>query len=66
VFVPVIIGVLLLAGFIGSALTRGDAALVDLQLLRHRPLATATALLFLSAAVLYGAMPLVSRGDSSG
>jgi hypothetical protein len=66
VFVPVIIGVLLLAGFIGSALTRGDAALVDLRLLRHRPLATAIALLYLSSAVLYGPMLLESRGDSSG
>ena len=59
VFVPVIIGVLLLAGFTGGALARGDAALVDLRLLRHRPLAAATVLLFLSSAVLYGAMLLL-------
>lgn len=56
VLVPLVAGVLLLAGFIGWALPRRDAALVDLQLFRHRPLATSSALLFLSGIALYGAM----------
>ena len=52
-------GVLLLAAFVGWALRRGDGALVDLRLLRHRPLAASASLMFLTGATLYGAMLLL-------
>ena len=59
VWAPLGAGVLLLAGFVGWALRRGDGALVDLRLLRHRPLAASASLMFLTGATLYGAMLLL-------
>jgi EmrB/QacA subfamily drug resistance transporter len=56
VLVPLIGGALLLAGFVWWALARCDIALVDLRLLRHRPLLLSSVLLFLSGITLYGAM----------
>jgi len=59
VWAPLGAGLLLLAGFVGWALRRGDGALVDLRLLRHRPLAASASLMFLTGATLYGAMLLL-------
>ncbi|MQY27255.1 MDR family MFS transporter [Nocardia aurantia] len=59
VLVPLLAGVALLAGFAAWALARGSRALVDLLLLRHRSLASASLLLFLSGITLYGAMLLM-------
>lgn len=59
VFVPLIAGIALLGGFIWWAAHRAGAALVDIRLLRFRPLATSSALLFLSGFALYGAMLLL-------
>ena len=59
VLVPLVVGALLLLGFVLWALRRGGEALVDLAVLRSRPTWSATALLFLSGAALYGAMLLL-------
>jgi EmrB/QacA subfamily drug resistance transporter len=59
VYAPLGAGVVLLAGFVVWALRRGDGALVDLRLLRHRPLAASASLMFLTGATLYGAMLLL-------
>lgn len=59
VLVPLIAGIALLAGFVRWAPHRGGSALVDIRLLRFRPLATSSALLFLSGFALYGAMLLL-------
>jgi EmrB/QacA subfamily drug resistance transporter len=59
VWAPAAAGVVLLAGFIAWALRRRGDALVDLRLLRHRPLAASAALMFLTGATLYGAMLLL-------
>jgi MFS family permease len=65
------IGLLLIAAFVTWALPRGTRALVDVQLFRHRPLASASALAFLTGASLYGALFLLPlywqqlRGDSA-
>jgi EmrB/QacA subfamily drug resistance transporter len=70
VLVPLIAGVLLTASFAWRAARSGDGALVDVRLLRHRPVASSSAMLFLSGASLYGAMLLLplyfqeSRGAS--
>ncbi|HEY0247930.1 MAG TPA: MDR family MFS transporter [Gryllotalpicola sp.] len=56
---PLIGGVVLLAAFVAWALRRRARALVDLLLLRHWPLASASLLLFLSGITLYGAMLLL-------
>lgn len=56
VLVPLIAGVVLLAGFIWWAIVHRGTALVDLHLFGHRPLAASSALLFLSGIALYGAM----------
>ena len=48
VLIPLIGGVALLVGFVLWALRRRDRALIDVRLLRHRPLAASTALLFLT------------------
>lgn len=52
-------GAVLLAGFVVHALRRGDRALLDLRLFRHRSFGVATAMLFSSGACLYGPMLLV-------
>lgn len=59
VLVPVIAGALLLAAFGIWSARRADGGLVDVRLFRHRPVASASALLFLSGASLYGAMLLL-------
>lgn len=59
VLAPLLAGLVLLAAFTGWALRRGERALVDLQLFRHRALATSTVLLFLTGVALYGAMLLL-------
>jgi EmrB/QacA subfamily drug resistance transporter len=70
VLVPLIAGVLLLAVFTWRAARVGGGALVDVRLLRYRPVASSSAMLFLSGASLYGAMLLLplyfqqSRGAS--
>jgi EmrB/QacA subfamily drug resistance transporter len=71
VLVPIAIGLLLVAAFLGWARPRGARALVNVQLFRHRPLAASSALAFLTGASLYGALFLLPlywqelRGDSA-
>jgi EmrB/QacA subfamily drug resistance transporter len=59
VLVPLVTGALLLAAFVGWALRRGERALIDIKLFRHRSLATSAALLVLTGIALYGAMLLL-------
>ncbi|GIG22627.1 MFS transporter [Cellulomonas chitinilytica] len=59
VVVPLVAGLALLAAFAAWALRRGDRALIDVRLLRHRALGTSTVLLFLTGTALYGAMLLL-------
>jgi EmrB/QacA subfamily drug resistance transporter len=58
VIVPLAIGVILVAAFTGYALRR-SGALVDVRLLGHRSVASASAVLFFSGFSLYGAMLLL-------
>lgn len=66
-----LLGGALLAGYAAWALRRGADALLDIRLLRHRALASSTALLLLAGAALYGAMLLMPlywqqvRGESA-
>jgi EmrB/QacA subfamily drug resistance transporter len=70
VLVPLIGGIVLTALFAGRAARTKSGALVDVRLLRYRPVASSSAMLFLSGASLYGAMLLLplyfqqSRGAS--
>ncbi|MCA1186982.1 MULTISPECIES: MDR family MFS transporter [unclassified Saccharopolyspora] len=59
VLVPLGVGAVLLAGFVGWALRRGERALIDLRLFRHRNLTSGSVLGFLAGATLYGAMFLL-------
>lgn len=59
VWAPLGAGVVLLVAFVLWATRRRTAALVDLTLLRHRPLAAASTLMFLLGASLYGGMLLL-------
>ena len=59
VLLPLIAGALLIAAFVGWALRRAGKALVDVRVLRHRATWSATALMFLMGASLYGAMLLL-------
>lgn len=59
VLAPLIAGVVLLVGFAAWARRRGDRALIDIRLFRHRPLTTSSALMFISGTALYGAMLLL-------
>jgi EmrB/QacA subfamily drug resistance transporter len=59
VWAPALGGAVLLVAFVLWALRRQDRALVDVRLLRHRPLAASAALMFLTGATLYGAMLLL-------
>ena len=59
VLLPVAVGAALVAMFAGWSLRRRQAALVDVGLFRHRPLTSASALLFITGAALYGAMLLL-------
>ena len=58
VLVPLIVGVVLVAGFCVYAVRRADP-LVDLRLFAHRPTASGTAVLFFSGFALYGALFLL-------
>lgn len=59
VLVGLIGGLLLIAAFVVWALRRQAAALVNVRLLDHWPLASSSLLLFLSGIALYGAMLLL-------
>lgn len=59
VLVPLVAGAALVTAFVFWALWRGTHALIDVKLLRHWPLSSASALLFLSGFALYGAMILL-------
>ncbi|WP_300679736.1 MDR family MFS transporter [Nocardioides sp.] len=54
-----LVGAILLAAFVPWAISRGDRALIDVKLFRHRPLAVGGALMFLMGFVLYGSMFLM-------
>ena len=56
VLIPMIAGLVLLAAFWRWSVRRGEDALIDLKLFRHRALAVSTVLLFLTGLALYGAM----------
>lgn len=58
-WLPLAIGAVLLAAFVVYALRRGDRALVDIRLLRHRSVWSGSALLFLSGLAAYGIMLLL-------
>ena len=70
VLVSLLLGCLLVAAFVRWARSRGSDALVDIGLLRHPPLASASVLGFLAGAGLYGALLLMPlywqqlRGES--
>lgn len=59
VLVPCLAGLALVAAFVVWALRRGDRALIDLRLFRHRALTSGSLLGFLAGATLYGAMFLL-------
>lgn len=59
VVLPLVVGVVLAAGFVGWALRHKGRALLDLGLLRYWPLASASILQFLSGFSLIGAMLVV-------
>jgi EmrB/QacA subfamily drug resistance transporter len=59
VYLPLSIGVALLVAFAIYAARRGERALVNVRLFAHRSVASASGLLFLSGAALYGAMLLM-------
>lgn len=59
VWAPLAAGLVLLVAFVLWATRRRDRALVDVVLLRHRPLAAASTLMFLMGAALYGGMLLL-------
>jgi EmrB/QacA subfamily drug resistance transporter len=59
VFLPLAGGAVLIAAFAVWAVRREGAALVDLRVLRHRATWSASALMFLMGASLYGAMLLL-------
>jgi len=56
--IPLIAGVVLIAGFVRYAVGRTDP-LVDLRLFTHRPTSSASAVLFFSGFALYGALFLL-------
>ncbi|MHA7984703.1 MDR family MFS transporter [Rathayibacter sp. CAU 1779] len=58
-WLPLTIGAVLLAAFVAWALRRKEKALVDIRLLRHRSVWSASALLFLSGLAAYGIMLLL-------
>ena len=71
VLVPLIIGVGLLAGFAVRALRSAAIPLIDLRLFRDRGFGSASATMFVSGFVLFGAMSILplfyqlARGDSA-
>lgn len=59
VLAPMLVGAALLTAFAIYAARRGERALVNVRLFAHRSVASASALLFLSGAALYGALLLL-------
>lgn len=59
VLLPLVAGLVLVAGFVGWGLHRRGRALIDIGLLRHRGVAISSALLLLTGIALYGAMLLL-------
>ncbi|CAN5396079.1 MDR family MFS transporter [soil metagenome] len=59
VLAPLLVGLALIVAFVVYALRKGEGALVDVRLFRHRPVWSASVLLFLSGASLYGGMLLL-------
>jgi EmrB/QacA subfamily drug resistance transporter len=59
VLVPIVAGLLLLAGFVAHALRMSGVPLVDLRLFRSRSFAGASSLMFLAGLSIYGAMLLL-------
>jgi len=59
VWMPVAAGLVLMAAFVFTQIRRPKAALIDVGLLRRRPVAASSAVLFLSGASLYGSMLLL-------
>ncbi|MFD1815552.1 DHA2 family efflux MFS transporter permease subunit [Rhodococcus gannanensis] len=59
VWLPTVVGVVLLVAFALWALRRPDTALVDVSLLGRRAVGSSSAVLFLSGASLYGSMLLL-------
>jgi len=59
VWLPLVAGIALMAGFGAWAVRRPTAALVDVALLRRPTVAASSAVLFLSGAALYGSMLLL-------
>jgi len=59
VWLPVVLGAVLVAGFVLWAVRRGARALIDVRLFRHRALSVSSLLMFLMGFTLYGAMLLL-------
>jgi EmrB/QacA subfamily drug resistance transporter len=59
VLLPLLGGLALVAAFAAWAARRGSDALVDVRLLRHRAVASSSALLFLGGVSLFGSMTLL-------
>ncbi|MFT4283797.1 MAG: MDR family MFS transporter [Protaetiibacter sp.] len=59
VLLPLLLGTALVAGFVVWSLRRGERSLVQLRLLGRRQVGSASAVLWLSGAGLYGAMLLL-------
>lgn len=59
VWMPVAAGLVLMTAFVFTQVRRPNAALIDVGLLRRRPVAASSAVLFLSGASLYGSMLLL-------
>ena len=70
-WLPIVLGLALVAAFAGWAVHRRERALVDLALLRHRNLSLSAVLLMLTGAAIYGSMLLLPlywqelRGESA-
>lgn len=56
VLAPGLVGLALIAVYVWWALRSGEGALIDVALLRHRPLATSTVLMGAAGIAMYGAM----------
>jgi EmrB/QacA subfamily drug resistance transporter len=59
VWLPAVVGIVLLGAFAWWASRRPSSALIDVSLMRRRPVASSSAVLFLSGAALYGSMLLL-------
>jgi EmrB/QacA subfamily drug resistance transporter len=59
VWIPVMGGIVLITIFVVHQMRRPETALIDLGLLRRRPVASSSVVLFLSGASLYGSMLLL-------